>query len=319
MNLRSNTTTLPLLGPRADNPLGFLASVGTLRVLSIAWPDREVRMSWEDTGETWQPVLHIQVECTKKQIVDALDGQLRGRQHAPEFRLSFRSDRAFDDLAVTPKEFADFAAEAAERATATDHTTADFCAAFGTDLLSDGKQILDTAFRTMSGAGHQHFLKSMRELAEQTTKDDLFNALFKPWEYDSERPTMRWDPVDDRRYALRAFDPADSSRSPIRTVRGANRLAIEALPCLPTAPNANRLHTTAFFENRSGAYFSWPVWNVRLSVDAVKSLLAHRELMDPEPRPGQLEPLGVVEVFRSRRLTTGRFRNFTPPIAVWGA
>jgi hypothetical protein len=48
------------------------------------------------------------------------------------------------------------------------------------------------------------------------------------------RPSLRWDSVDYRRNTLRAFDPPDPATAPILTVRGANRLAVEALPWRPT-------------------------------------------------------------------------------------
>ena len=77
----------------------------------------------------------------------------------------------------------------------------------------------DTAFRTMSGAGHQHFLGFMRELAVHTTADQLRRALLSRWDYADSRPSLRWDPADYRPHALRADDP---STDPIKTMRGAD-------------------------------------------------------------------------------------------------
>jgi hypothetical protein len=194
-----------------------------------------------------------------------------------------------------------------------DRTTADYCAAYGSEAHADGDLIEDTALRTMSGAGHQHFLEFMRDIVGSTTSDHIRAALFAVWTYSDPRPSMRWDPQDDRRYALRASDPA-GGQSPITTVRGANCLAIEALPCFPTMPTNRDTKTRAF----RGTTFCWPIWNVPISLDCVQSLLAHAELTEESPRQQVLHALGVVEIFRSRRVTTGRFRNFTAAVACWG-
>ena len=83
-------------------------------------------------------------------------------------------------------------------------------------------------------------------LSEHTSREDLRLALFAPWRYLDEKPTMRWDPMDDRRYALRAGNP---SKAPLRTVRGANRLAIEALTFLPTVPHGQPFDNNRFCRN----------------------------------------------------------------------
>ncbi len=47
---------LVLKGLPGDNPLGFLAALGVLRVLSRSWPHRGITMGW-DPQEGWRPVL----------------------------------------------------------------------------------------------------------------------------------------------------------------------------------------------------------------------------------------------------------------------
>jgi len=51
------TVELTLTGPDGANPLGFLCALGTLRTLSNAWPDSEVKMKWKQIGAAWRPVL----------------------------------------------------------------------------------------------------------------------------------------------------------------------------------------------------------------------------------------------------------------------
>lgn len=194
--------------------------------------------------------------------------------------------------------------------------TCDFIAAFGCDALADAKNrgILDTALRTMSGAGHQHFLGFMRTLMISTSVEHLRSCLFDKWNYNDPGPSMRWDPMDDRRYALRWKEP---SGDPIRTVRGANCLAIIGLTLLPTQPVGDALETTGFTQiPRKGTFWTWPIWGNPASVDVARSLLALRELQEKTPPRHRLSALGVIEVFRSQRITQGKYRNFTTAVPV---
>jgi hypothetical protein len=222
-----------------------------------------------------------------------------------------------DNLKIPPdryrKDYAELAAAKAHESR--DRTWADFVAAFGSEATASEEGVIqDTALRTMSGAGHQHFLKTMRDLVQNTAAEHLRKALFEPWRYEDPKPSLRWDPADDRRYALRWNEP---SGDPIRTVRGANRVAIEALPLLPAMPVGTRLETTGFRGRSSrDTFWTWPIWSAPLTVDAVRSVLALRQLQeDPPPRP-ELAAMGVNEVYRSQRLTVGKYRNFAPAQAV---
>ena len=219
------------------------------------------------------------------------------------------------NLKLKPEEFENEAMAAMEGFfNEDDRTSAAFFAAFGTSIITNEQgDIADTAFRTMSGAGHQHFLKTMNDLAQITTEDQLRNTLFQSWTYPEEKIGLRWDPVEDKRYALAWKNP---SHDPTRTQRGANRLAVEALPLFPTVPGATRLETTGFTGHRSDdTFWTWPIWDAPITLDAGRSLLALRELQESQP-PAALFQRGVVAVFRSQRITTRKFRNFTPAVQV---
>jgi hypothetical protein len=172
----------------------------------------------------------------------------------------------------------------------------------------------------MSGAGHQDFLAVARNIVSNTTLHHLEKALFQPWQYDDpvEKQTMRWDPTDDIRYALRWRNPSgDPVRKKRGTVLGANRLAIEGLPLLPTIPIGSVLYTTGFTgQNSRDTFWTWPIWQDPLPLDLVRSLLALRDLQLPEPPRRKLTVMGIVEVYRSQRLTIGKFRNFAPAESV---
>ena len=172
----------------------------------------------------------------------------------------------------------------------------------------------------MSGAEHQDFLAIVRNIVTNATPRHLEKAMFEPWQYDDpiEKQTMRWDPIDDVRYALRWRIPSgDPTRKKQGTVLGANRLAIEGLPLLPTMPVSSVLRTTGFTGQGSrDMFWTWPIWQSPLPLDVVRSLLSLHELQLPAPRRDRLAKMGVIEIYRSQRLTVGKFRNFAPAASV---
>lgn len=299
-----NTQGTLLTGLDGSNPLGFLAAVGTLRTLDGCWSNESVSLHFQ-RGTFWTPVISAKRHLSIEDVVSALDRQLRTMENHPAFAID-------DDLKIPPEKYrCEFAIPATQQAlTSRERTWADFVAAFGCDAVSGENSIEDTAFRTMSGAGHQHFLKTMRDLVSDTSPDQLRQALFENWSYQDGKPSLRWDPMDDRRYALRWNEP---SGDPIRTVRGANRLAIEALPMFPTMPTKHGLETTGFKGFRSrDTFWTWPIWRVPLRLDLVRSVLSLFEIQESKIDRRLLSEMGIEEVFRSQRLTIGKFRNFTP-------
>jgi hypothetical protein len=152
----------------------------------------------------------------------------------------------------------------------------------------------------------------MNVLAKETTADQLREALFGPWRYLDSSPTMRWDAEDDRRYALRWDEP---SKDPVRTVRGANLLAIAALPFFPVVPISSSTVATTGFSGRGSrdTFITWPIWTGWLTLGAVRSLLGFKELQErSEFSMKFLEMYGVAAIYRSQRITMGKYRNFTP-------
>lgn len=299
---------LPLNGLDGGNPLGFLAAVGVLRTTAEADSSLDWRLRWGMREGAWSPVLLGKTALTADGLLDLLLPALKKMKGHPAFAFA-------DDLTLSCAEFRRVARSACRAAEPADRRQADFMAAFGCDIhpvSPKDPRIQDTALRTMSGAGHQHFIGSMRELVEETDAAHLRASLFEAWQYADPKPSLRWDPQDDRRYALRWKEP---SGDPVRTIRGANRLAVEALPLFPTAPGERQLHTTGFTQRRGeGALFTWPIWEVPLSIDTVRSLLSLAELQEPQPDRRSLLARGVVEIYRSQRITKDKYRNFTAAV-----
>lgn len=287
---------IELTGLDGSNLLAFLAALGTLRVLTLAEPDAVVRMSWRDRGY-WMPVVHHSRLDSPKTLVDALAVQVCG-EHTINSAC-----RIGPNLTFTAEVYANFLYDAWEQA---DREQLAFLAAFGSEFIREKERMTDTAFRTMSGAGHQHFLATMVELARETRKSHLDSSLFVRWQYVDDRPNLRWDPADYRPHALRAENPSDD---PIRTMRGANRLAIEALPFFPTFPWRRQLRTVAFEDRPGGVTLTWPIWDAPADAFSIAALLAQK----PEPAVAR----GVVQLFQAQRFTDGKFRNFSPARALF--
>jgi hypothetical protein len=283
-----------LTGIDGSNLLGFLAALGVLRVLSSKVP--EVRMSWRENS-WWTPLLHSDLHDSEA-VLTTVAPLVCGPSTLNE------ACRIGTDLRFSRQEFRKILHDCGS-----DPARAGFLCALGSDAFGNGKedQISDTEFRTMSGAGHQHFLGTMAELADTTQLDHVRRALFEPWDYADGRPSLRWDPADYRPHALRSEDP---SGDPVRTMRGANRLALEALPLFPTAPAGRQLRTAGFMFRDGAIEITWPIWTEALDLDTVRSLLTLRDLQDS--RTEMLERRGIAEAFRATRFTEGKFRNFSP-------
>ena len=308
---------LLLSGLDGANPLAFLAALGTLRGLTLAWPERSVCLSWT-LPDTWRPCLHVDGDTPgEEETLDGLEAFMQMRPGHEALEIG-------DNLTVPTANFRTHARNAALAASPSPkgRSTVDFMAAFGCDLVesADRKgQIQDTGLRTMSGTGHQHFLKTMRDLAEKAGRSKLQQCLFGSWERKDPQLSLRWDPEDDRRYALQWKNPSDDKvsvkgeKSGAPTEWGANRLAFEALPLFPVMPVLRGVQTTGFSGTRSrNTFWTWPIWDVPVGLDTLRSLLALPELQSRTIDHERLGAMGIRQVFKSRRITIGQYRNFTP-------
>lgn len=234
---------------------------------------------------------------------------LRNAVPRPELALGDRVD-------CTPEEYRMHAEALLEDASGRDGI--EMLAAFGTDAcLAKSGSIEPTPFQFLSGAGHQWFLKTARQLMVEVTPERIRRALFEPWTYADEKLSMRWDPIEDRRYALSAADPSDA---PARTVWMANLLAYRALALFPAAPCRGALRVVGWTMVEGDPVFTWPLWEFAASLDTIRSLLAMRELVSDREDRANLRARGVRAVFRSRRIKVGSGMNyvvnFTPARAV---
>ncbi|MEQ8788694.1 MAG: hypothetical protein RIC55_20455 [Pirellulaceae bacterium] len=372
-----------LSGLNGSNPLGYLAALGTLRLVSHAWPDRKIRVAWEVSDGAYRPRITSCESFTEKELITvAWDVLCHGtsaseREEAKQHRerlLQLRDE--FDqqeaslkkqklnkkqrdeklksllaeqqlrldawrriahpqlqlgaDTTVPPEEFLIMEQNAAETASHFHRAYADFVVALGSSCFQqENGRIEDTALRTMSGAGHQHFLGFMENLLLAVTPEHVRKSLLHDWVYDDpvQNLTMRWDPSDDARYALQWRDPSgDPRRRSGGSVLGANALAIAGLPLISCIPTKSGLRTVGFRgRGARDTYWIWPIWEPAIDMDTSRALVAHSlvgrlhtTLRTAEERRirSDLAVLGVVRCFRSQRITVGKIRSFTPAEAV---
>jgi hypothetical protein len=198
-------------------------------------------------------------------------------------------------------------------------------------LMSDGAarddgRVWPTPLCFLFGQGHQHFLErladvpkgklpgalvKLRDPPDLNAPSYIADALFAPWTRVDSTDSFRWDPSEDRRYALRACDPSSDPGGP---QHGANRLAAVGLPGL--SGTAIRRRNEIRFLVRGATYgesgridISWPIWTRPARLAGLRALLAHPEIGTKEPNMSVLSLLGAASVRRARRISVGKYFN----------
>lgn len=112
------------------------------------------------------------------------------------------------------------------------------------------------------------------------------------------------------RYALMFGDPSYAGNKE-GTQHGANRLAAIGLAVLTSVPHERagevRLTTVGGARSNGAFAFRWPIWRDPSSVSGIGSLLIRDDLDNATVR----DRLGVDRVFEARRISVGKFMNFT--------
>ena len=306
-------------GLEPDNLLAFMALLGLLRVLEEVRLDWRPRVSWTVDDPPLRPALRVLETADDTAVVDAAAEGLSvlARQHDFD---------GLSDLTLSP---ADATLRLRRAVVASpERYTADLWSALISDvaIAREGKKVEPTPLCLMFGQGHQHFLSRLASVPQEKTPpergagrnktaisevDCLREALFASWRRPDPTSSFRWDPNEDVRYALRARDPTDA-KTKETTQHGANRLAAIGLSVLPVVPRlqSGKAQLTVLGGKRdpNGRFtFGWPIWSEPISLAGIRALLGHPHLDRPETRAA----LGVVERRRARRISTGKFMNFT--------
>jgi len=302
-----SSDALRLDGLDGANPLGFLALLGTARL--AGWFASELTVHWEGSGLGWRPVLSAH-GCDRSTLCDKLARMMADAGPAPfdlDTKLPFARRalrRAMVDAAVS--------FDGQRRAI-------DLLSGLGSDAFTDKEgEFEETALRMTrsgdaAGQGLPHYVLAARH---GLTSAEIDAMLFSAWRYDDDCLSLRWDPVEDQRYALRPDDPSQKAnkRAGSRGVRAANAMAAEALAVLPVQPQTDQVATTGFCSlGRRTVVFTWPIWTVPCTLDVMRSVLSDPELSQPQPNRNRLAARGVAQAFRSERFASSKYyKNFSP-------
>ena len=309
-----------LNGLESDNLLAFLALLGLLRVLEHIRPAWRPRVAWTIGAPPVRPMLTLAAGSTDEEVVAAVAQGLNDLARRHEFGQ-------LKDLKLSREEAAKRLRDA-RGAASEDRYVSDLWAALVSDAAVDenkGGVVRPTPLCCLFGQGHMHFMSRLASVPQQSEPptrgtgrrktvipeaDCLRAALFESWTRADHTFSFRWDPHEDVRYALRATDPTDS-KTRETTQHGANRLAAIGLAALTVAPRlrggAVRLSVLGGAWERSSFAFTWPIWRHPISLAALRSLLGHDGLR----RSATRDALGVVELRRARRISVGKYMNFT--------
>lgn len=304
-------SVLSFNGLDGANPLGFMALLGVALMSSQFC--RSAKFYWQLQNGGWHPQLEG-FQGSESEFLDLLFGTLKATSHQP-FQINRKFPFSRNVLRAAME-------ESQSTATPSDRRIVDLLAAFGSDAHADKEGIfLDSALRMVrsgdsNGQGLSVYAISIRE---NLTIHDLRATLFSTWHYEDDDFSLRWSPLEDQRYALRWYDPSPptNKRYGLRTMRGANALALEGLGLLPVQPQLHGISTTGFSNHRRQRqildFFVWPIWDAPVSFNIIRSLLTLPELMQqPLPRDDLLRR-GIVEVYRCQRISASKYyKNFTP-------
>ncbi len=228
-----------------------------------------------------------------------------------------------ENLTATNAEFQQFLEHNLTSARRGDSRVLSMAASYGIcDPNRPDEDMRATPWAVTSGAGHQHFLETARELMLECTPCHLARALFGPWIPSDEKLSLRWDPIEDRRYALMASDPTSSENKTL-TLWGANRLAFEALRFFPAYPCGRGMAVLAWRPSspdnwRVDVSVRWPLWKPWLSARQIQSVLALPGIWEDSPvSRAALTARGIQAVIHCTRIQTDKRYNLLPGTPIW--
>jgi len=260
---------IELAGLDGSNPLGFLASLGLVRVTPGA------RLAFCNDG-TFQAFLDG-FQGTSDDLVNRVTADATAAaDQAAVWRFSYMKPatkkteaKSVQDLKPPPDDFKRFLNLSLDRWLEGNDEAAAYAAAYATDFAVDGKgNTKPTAFHFT--AANQTFLGIVESIRASLTEEWVRTSLF---DGHGERPgsNLRWDPNAERNWALMSNNPNDEGTSVNAPLEW---LAFRALPLLATFPRGpNTITTTCVFGRSADMAFTWPLWSVPASLSTIRSIL----------------------------------------------
>ena len=302
-------------GLEGTNPLGYLAALGVQ--VAFACDERPPHLWWTD-------------EVTPRAVVDADFGIDRIAERALQVFREWLHSRAMnptrndgtpmpkaDSLKLSPDDLREYLGQH-QVMPSRDHSFPPAVVAEGSVDRSGAAKPSDLYF----AAGQVVFLREARKILGQVTQDDVVADLRGPWAYHSKLPSMGWDIVDDRVYALRPDDPSKEKK---QTNPGAEALAILGMSLYPVFADRKAGRDRTLTQSCSGDWkrglFSWPLWTRPMSLNSVRSVLAQigTDATGEQRGANWLRSCSVRQVLTStiRRSSQGGYGSFGPPRVTW--
>ena len=303
-----------LTGLEGTNPLGYFAALG----IQVAF-----------AGDKAQPRLWWSSDITPHAVVDAEFSPDRIADRALQIFAEWRDSGAMnpkrndgtpmkkgDALKLSPDDLREYLGQ---------HQLRDPAGSmFPPAVVAEGSIANDGVAKPSDlyfAAGQVLFLKEARKILQGATREDIISGLEGPWAYRSKLPSMRWDVVDDRVYALRPDDPSKDKKL---TNPGPEALAILGMSLYPVFAGRDRTLTQGCSGTWRRGSFSWPLWVRPMSLNSVRSILAHTGIdiaagTGAPSSPNFLRSCSVRQVLTStiRRSSQGGYGLFGPPRVAW--
>lgn len=304
---------LELPGLTGNSPLGFMAALGVQ--VALAETSGELCLRWTDS---LVPAAIVDSEFDVDEIVSRAISASRSWASGPALNPApARDDVKFPANAI--RDYLDKARGLSEGALAMS-----LVAENSLDAQSGTKaKPTDLDFTS----GNQKLLGMMRRVLTGTSPDDIAETILGAWHYSDRLPSLGWDIVDDRQYALEAFNPTDSKNNPKLSCPGAQCLAVLGMLSFPVFRGGRKTATTACHGTWNQGCFSWPLWAHPVPLSVSRMLIAHASI-PPEDlagagsgsfrsRPRQFAGWGLFQILTSNIDRSSKYGRFGPPRVIW--
>ncbi|MXX43207.1 MAG: hypothetical protein F4Z53_09195 [Acidimicrobiales bacterium] len=304
---------LELPGLSGNNPLGFMAALGVQ--VALAETNGELRLGWTDS---LVPAAIVNSEFDVDEIVARVVSVSRSWASGPALNPApSRDDVKFPANAI--RDYLDQARGLRDGALA-----ASLVAENSLDAVSGTKaKPTDLDFTS----GNQKLLDMMRRVLTETSPDDIAGTVLGAWQYSDRLPSLGWDVVDDRQYALEAFNPTDSKNNPKLSCPGAQCLAILGMVSFSAFRGGRKTATTACHGTWNQGCFSWPLWAHPVSLSVSRTLISHASIPPDDvvsagsdslrSRSRQFAGWGLFQVLASNIDRSSKYGRFGPPRVIW--
>ena len=303
-----------LTGLEGNNPLGFLAALGVQELFRHS--DNPPRLWWTDDAVSCA-VVDAEVDRIVEQAHTVLPRWSGHRSLSPAIEKSADSSAKFASANV--RRYLQVTQDGQPGSS------------LATALVAEGS--LDNNKKAKPSdlyftAGKQRFLNMARKILRNASPSEIREGLTSPWPYNSQLPSLMWDVVDDRIYALAAFDPAGQKKL---SNPGPEALAILGLSRHPVFADKYRtsrggMQGRTLTQGCSGSWksghYAWPLWSRPAGRRTVQSILAHAMGTTVEVlrvREMWYRSWSITRVMKSaiRRSDQGGYGTFGPPEMIW--